>query len=213
MKIRGAKARLAGAQFGGKHRMTMLLWVFVGLALVGLYALYASIVRKRNRVSEALASIDVQLTQRHDLVPNVLAIAKRYMEHERGLMDDITALRAKASQSVGARDPAKIDEKFTAENELGASLGRLFAVAENYPAMKSDGPMIEAQKTYQEVEANIAAARRFYNAAVEELRNAVQIFPGSLMAGLAGAGSPPPFFEANAEDRAPIDAKTLLAAG
>jgi LemA protein len=193
--------------------MRLLLWVVAGVALVGLYLLYASIVRKKNRVAEALAGIDVQLTQRHDLIPNVLAIAKRFMEHERGLMDDITALRTKASQSVGVQDPTQIGEKFAAENQLGAQFGKLMAVAESYPALKSDGPMIEAQKTYDEVETNIAAARRFYNSAVGDLRNAVQIFPGSLVAGLAGAGSPPPFFEASADSRAPVDAASLLAAG
>jgi LemA protein len=75
----------------------------IGAVLIGLYAWYASIVTRRNRVSEALASIDVQLTQRHDLIPNVLQIAKRFMEHERGLMDDITALRAKASPCGDSR--------------------------------------------------------------------------------------------------------------
>jgi LemA protein len=192
--------------------MSLLIWVAVGAVALLLYGLYASIVTKRNRVSEALASIDVQLTQRHDLIPNVLAIAKRFMEHERGLMDDVTALRTKAASSVGVQDPGKIAEKFAAENELGAQLGKLMAVAENYPALKSDGPMIEAQKTYAEVETNIAAARRFYNSAVGDLRNAVQIFPGVLVAGLAGAGSPPPFFEAAAGDRAPVDAASLLGA-
>jgi len=193
--------------------MSLLLWVVLAVVVLGLYLLYASIVTKKNKVAEALASIDVQLTQRHDLIPNVLAIAKRFMEHERGLMDDVTALRTKASQSVGVQDPAQIGAKFAAENQLGAQFGKLMAVAESYPALKSDGPMIEAQKTYAEVETNIAAARRFYNSAVGELRNAVQIFPGSLVAGLAGAGSPPPFFEANADDRAPVDAASLLAAG
>jgi LemA protein len=192
--------------------MNLVLWIVIGVVLAGLYLLYASIVTKRNRVSEALASIDVQLTQRHDLIPNVLAIAKRFMEHERGLMDDVTALRTKASASVGVQDPAKIAEKFEAENQLGAQLGKLMAVAESYPALKSDGPMIEAQKTYEEVETNIAAARRFYNSAVGDLRNAVQIFPGALVAGLAGAGTPPPFFEAAAGDRAPVDAASLLGA-
>jgi len=193
--------------------MNLVLWIVVGVVLAGLYLLYASIVTKKNRVSEALAGIDVQLTQRHDLIPNVLAIAKRFMEHERGLMDDVTALRTKASASVGVQDPAKIAEKFEAENQLGAQFGKLMAVAESYPALKSDGPMIEAQKTYEEVETNIAAARRFYNSAVGDLRNAVQIFPGSLVAGLAGAGAPPPFFEASADSRAPVDAASLLGAG
>lgn len=193
--------------------MSLLPWIVLAVVALGLYLLYASIVTKKNKVAEALASIDVQLTQRHDLIPNVLAIAKRFMEHERGLMDDVTALRTKASQAVGVQDPAQIGAKFAAENQLGAQFGKLMAVAESYPALKSDGPMIEAQKTYSEVETNIAAARRFYNSAVGELRNAVQIFPGSLVAGLAGAGSPPPFFEANADDRAPVDAASLLAAG
>jgi LemA protein len=193
--------------------MKLLVWIVVGAVLLGLYALYASIVTKRNRVAEALASIDVQLTQRHDLVTNVLAIAKRYLEHERGLMDDVTALRTKASQSVGVQDATKIGEKFAAENQLEAGMNRLMAVAENYPALKSDGPMIEAQKTYEEVETNIAAARRFYNSAVGDLRNAVQIFPGVLVAGLAGAATPPPFFEASADDRAPVDAASALSPG
>lgn len=193
--------------------MTLWILIIVGAVLLGLYGLYASIVTKRNRVAEALASIDVQLTQRHDLVTNVLAIAKRYLEHERGLMDDVTALRAKASQSVGVQDPAQIGAKFAVENQLDAGMIRLMAVAENYPRLKSDGPMIEAQKTYEEVETNIAAARRFYNSAVGDLRNAVQIFPGALVAGFAGVATLPPFFEAAVEDRVPVDAAAALAAG
>jgi len=193
--------------------MNLLIPIIVGGVLIGLYGLYASIVTKRNRVAEALASIDVQLTQRHDLVTNVLAIAKRYLEHERGLMDEVTALRTKAAQSVGVQEPAQIGEKFAVENQLGAGMMRLMAVAENYPSLKSDGPMIEAQKTYEEVETNIAAARRFYNSAVGDLRNAVQIFPGALVAGLAGVVTLPPFFEASADDRGPVDAAAALAAG
>jgi LemA protein len=193
--------------------MNVLIWIVAGVVLVCLYALYASIVIKRNRVAEALASVDVQLTQRHDLIPNVLAIARRFMEHERALLEDIAALRVTASKSVGERDPGRIGEKFDAENRLGADLGRLFAVAENYPALKSDAPMIQAQKTYEEVETNIAAARRFYNSAVGDLRNATQIFPGALVAGLAGVGTPPPFFEAGAEDRDPVNAAALLGTG
>jgi LemA protein len=192
--------------------MNPLLWIILAAVLVGLYVWYARIVARRNRVAEALADVDVQLNQRHDLVPNLLAIAKRFMEHERGLMDDITALRIKASQAVGETDPSKVGEKFAAENQLSAGLGKFFAVAENYPALKSDGPMIEAQKGYQEIETNIAAARRFYNSAVGDLRNAIQVFPGSLLAELAGAATPAPFFEAAADARAPVDAATLLGA-
>lgn len=190
--------------------MSLLGWIILAAVVAGLYAWYALIVTRRNRVSEALAGIDVQLTQRHDLIPNVLAIAKRFLEHERGLLEEITALRARAAGAVGERDFAKVGDKFAAEQKLGADIGRLFAVAENYPEMKSDAPMIEAQRSYQEVETNIAAARRFYNSAVGELRNATQIFPGTLLAGLAGASTLPPFFEAPAESRAPVNAADHL---
>ncbi len=184
--------------------MGLIGWIVVGAVLVGLYVWYANIVTRRNRVGEALAGVDVQLNQRHDLIPNLLAVAKRFMEHERGLLDEITALRSKAAS---ATDSAA---KFAAEGQLDIGLGKLFAVAEAYPALKSDGPMIEAQRGLTEVETNIAAARRFYNSAVADLRNATQIFPGSLLAGLAGASTPPPFFEAPAASRAPVDAAALL---
>ena len=184
--------------------MGLIGWIVVIVVLVGLYAWYASIVTRKNRVGEALAGVDVQLNQRHDLIPNLLAVAKRFMEHERGLLDEITALRAKAAS---ATDPAA---KFAAEGQLDIGLGKLFAVAEAYPDLKSDGPMIEAQRGLTEVETNIAAARRFYNSAVADLRNATQIFPGSLLAGLAGASTPAPFFEAPEASRAPVDASKYL---
>ena len=190
--------------------MNWLLVIVALVVLVGLYAWYASIVMRRNRVAEALAGIDVQLTQRHDLIPNLLAVAKRFMTHEHDLLEEITALRTRAAGAVGARDAAAIGAKFATEEKLGADLSRLFAVAENYPQLKSDGPMIEAQRGLSEVETNIAAARRFYNSAVADLRNATQIFPGTVLAGLAGVGTPPPFFEAPAESRAPVDAASYL---
>jgi LemA protein len=190
--------------------MNMISWIVLGVVLAGLYAWYATIVTRRNRVAEALAGIDVQLNQRHDLIPNLLAIAGRFMAHESALLEEISALRARAAEQGGRRDLAGVAERFAVEEKLDAGVGRLFAVAENYPALTSDGPMIEAQRGYQEVETNIAAARRFYNSAVGDLRNAVQIFPGPILAGLAGASSSPPFFEAPAASRTPVDAATHL---
>jgi LemA protein len=189
--------------------MSVAVWISVVALLVGLYAWYVIIVKRRNRVSEALAGIDVQLNQRHDLIPNLLRIARRFMEHEQALLEGITELRAKALSQSG-QDSAAAAQKFAAEDKLGAGIGRLFAVAENYPALRSDGPMIEAQRGYQEVETNIAAARRSYNAAVGDLSNAIQIFPGPLLAGLAGVPSPPPFFRAEEPARAPVDASAHL---
>jgi LemA protein len=184
---------------------------FLVIVVVGLlYAWYAAIVKRRNRVAEALGGIDVQLQQRHDLIPNVLVIARRFMEHERALLGEITELRAKAHQQIGERDFTKIAEKFETEARLGQQMGRLLMLSENYPQLRSDGPMIEAQRTYSEVEANIAAARRFYNTTVAELSNAVQIFPGPLLKGVAGVTTVPPSFQTTEAARLAVDASKHL---
>jgi LemA protein len=191
--------------------MSIGAWFVIGVVLVVLYIWYATIVKRRNRVSEALAGIDVQLQQRLDLIPNVLTIARRFMQHEQSLLAEITELRTKASQQVGQRDFAKIPEKFETEAKLGLQMDRLMVLTENYPQLRSDGPMIEAQRTYTEVETNIAAARRFYNSAVTDLRNSVQIFPGQLLMGIAGVSTVPPPFEAAAAARTAVDASQHLA--
>jgi LemA protein len=190
--------------------MSNVMWLVLAIVVVVLYVWYAGIVKKRNRVTEALAGIDVQLQQRHDLIPNVLTIARRFMEHERTLLTEITDLRAKAHQQVGERDFSKIGEKFETEARLGQQMGRLLMLAENYPQLRSDAPMIEAQRTYSEVEANIAAARRYYNASVADLSNAVQIFPGSLLKGAAGVTTIPPPFAAVDAARTAVDASKYL---
>jgi LemA protein len=188
----------------------MVWWIVLAVIAVGAYFWYATIVSRKNRVFEALAGIDVQLQQRHDLIPNVLIIARRFMEHERGLLAEITELRTKAHQQVGERDFGKVAEKFETEAKLGQQMGRLLMLAENYPQLRSDGPMIEAQRTYTEIETNIAAARRFYNASVTALNNAVQTFPGPLLKPLAGVSDVPPFFQTSEAARTSVDAAKYL---
>ena len=189
-----------------------MTWALIAILaiLVAAYVWYAMIVTRRNRVSEALAGIDVQLQQRHDLIPNVLTIARRFMEHERTLLDEITELRGKAQAQIGSRDFGAAEQRFETEKRLGLDMGRLFALAENYPDLKSAGPMVEVQRAYSEVEANLSAARRFYNSAVADLRNIVEVFPGALLKGYAGVGILPPFFETAEPARAPVDASTYL---
>ena len=190
--------------------MNIIWWAVIALVVVGSYFWYATIVRRKTRVFEALAGIDVQLQQRHDLIPNLLTIARRFMEHERGLLAEITELRTRAHQHVGERDFGKVAEKFETESRLGQQMGRLLMLAENYPQLRSDGPMIEAQRTYTEIETNIAAARRFYNASVTSLTNAVHTFPGNLLKGLAGVRDVPPFFQTSDAARTPVDASKYL---
>lgn len=187
-----------------------IVLLIIGCILAVLYAWYVVVVRARNKVGEALGAIDAQLQQRHDLIPNVLAIARRFLEHEKNLLEEITALRASAAPGLGERDFAKVGMKFETETRLAADMTRLFALAENYPELTSSGPMMEAQRAYGEVENNIAAARRFYNSAVNALKNAVETFPGPLVSGLAGVRVLPPFFQAVAGAEKPIDAASHL---
>lgn len=184
--------------------------IVIALAAVFLYFWYARIVAARNKVGETLGSIDAQLQQRHDLIPNVLAIAKRFLDHEQKLLSEITELRSRAQPRLGERDFARIGEKFDTEAALATDMRKLFALAENYPELTSSGPMIEAQRAYREVEANIAAARRFYNNAVNNLRTSVEVFPGQWLARPAGVHQLPPFFEAVEGADKPINAKDLL---
>ena len=181
------------------------IWaVAVGLLLVVLYIWYASIARRANKVREALGSIDAHLRQRHDLIPNLVKMAGRYMEHERGLIEEVTRLRTRAEERG-----TNAGERFATENQLAQATGRLLAIAENYPVLKSDATIIETQRSWSETEAQITAARRFYNAAVTDLNNAVHVFPGSLLASVAGIQAMH-YFETPPETRAAPDVDLLL---
>jgi LemA protein len=182
-------------------------WIWIagtGVVLTVLYLWYATIVRRANKVREALASIDAHLRQRHDLIPNLVKLAGKFMAHERGLIEEVTRLRTRAEAATG---PAA--ERFTVENQLAQATGRLLVSAENYPELKSDATVIEAQRGWSETEAQITAARRFYNSAVTDLNNAIQVFPGGLLATLAGARDMA-YFETPPETRAAPAVDSLL---
>lgn len=182
-----------------------ITYIVLGVVLIGSYIWYASLIGKRNRTREALSGIDAQLKQRFDLIPNVLTIAQKFMEHEKGLITDITALRTAAAQPYDRNDANAVREHLANTQALSSKMGSLMLNVENYPTLKSDQTMVQAMQTYNEVEAQITAARRFYNSAVTELNNAVQIFPGNLIAGLAGVKEMP-FFEAAEAERGAVNA-------
>ena len=194
----------------GEFGIMLLVGIFtiVGVAiLLALYGIYVGLIKKRNKVKEAMSGIDVQLNKRYSLIPNILTIANKFMEHERGLMEEITALRAKAS-GIKA-DANTISEKINLDNQIASKMGQLMVNVENYPQLKSDQTMMQAMQTYAEVEEHIAAARRFYNSAVNELNNAVEIFPSSVIAGMCGISSYP-FFEAAAAARQEVNASAYF---
>jgi LemA protein len=180
----------------------------VAAALVGIYIWYATIVVRRNKVREALSSVDVHLNQRHDLIPNIVKLAARFMDHERALITDVTRLRQQVEGTTGT-SAEEVSRRFGLEGELARKTGQLLVTMEAYPQLKSDSAVLEAQQTWTEIEAQVTAARRFYNAAVNQLNNAIQIFPGSLLAGLAGV-SAMPFFEATEEARAAPSMDALM---
>ena len=155
-----------------------ILLLLVVLAIIGPYLIYVQLIKKKNQVKQAEGSIDVQLKKRYDLIPNILTIAKKFMEHERSLIEDITKLRTQAANAN------EMSEKIKLDNAIKGKMEQLMVNFENYPQLKSDATMVQAMETYAEVEEHIAAARRFYNSAVNELNNAVEIFPSSIIAGM-----------------------------
>ena len=183
---------------------TLIMIVLGVLILLWAYSIYVSLIKKKNKAKEAFSSIDVQLKKRYDLIPNVLFIANKFMEHERGLLDDITRLRAQA-----AKLPAELsnaEQTLNLDKEITTKMGQLMVNVENYPQLKSDQTMIQAMQTYNEQEEHIAAARRFYNSAVLELNNAVEIFPSSLIASMLNIKQLPFFEVANEAERQAVDA-------
>lgn len=164
--------------------------LFVGFAgLVWAISVHNRLVGLRQHVRESWADIDVQLKRRHDLIPNLVATVKAYAAHERETLERVSALRAEAMQNRAAGRGARAGEE-----PLALALGRLFAVAENYPALRADAHFLALQKELAETEDRIAAARRFFNANVREFNTLCEQAPTNLVAGVGGF-SPASFFE------------------
>lgn len=187
----------------------MTFLAIIGGLLALFYFWYVSLVGKKNSALEALSSIDVQLKKRHDLLPNILKIAKKFMDHEKDIMTKVTEMRSLAGKQYDRTNPDEVSDHLAAESGLQSAMMQFFAVAENYPDLKSNQNMMRAQETFEEVEGHISAARRFYNSSVTALNNAVQIFPGSVIAGMANITSMP-YFEMAEVEKKPVDASDFL---
>jgi LemA protein len=181
--------------------LVVVFFIIVTLVIVVvLYNAYVQVIQNRNSLDEALSGIDVQLKKRYDLIPNILTIAKKFMEHEKSLLTEITELRTETQKAISGTP-----QKFEAEALLGQKMSSLMVSMENYPQLKSDATMVQAMQTYNEVEEHVAAARRFYNAALRELKNSVMIFPGSLFASYASDIGRFSYFETDtASKEAPV---------
>jgi LemA protein len=161
-----------------------LVLLLVGFVLVN----YNALVRSRNAYTRSYAQIDVQLTRRHDLIPNLVETAKGYLAHERQTLEAVVAARSAAvsAQSSAGAGGAALTQLAGAENALTAALGQLFALAEAYPNLKANQNMLDLQEELTTTENRIAFARQAYNDAVLDYNNRRQIFPSSLIAGAFG---------------------------
>ncbi len=158
-------------------------WIGIGIAaalLVWSIWTYNRLVMRRNRVATAWSDIDVQLTRRHDLVPNLVKVVKAYAGHEKSTLEEVTRLR---SEAMSTQSPARLGE---IENDLEKLLSRLLVLKENYPDLKASDNFAQLSEQLVEVENHLQYARRYYNGAVRDLNTQVGQFPDLIIAKLLG---------------------------
>ena len=139
--------------------------------------IYNGLIYLKNQVSKSFSSVDVLLKKRWDLIPNLVAVVKSHMQFEQQTLAEITRLRSQV-MSGGISD----DQRLTLENQISRTMGNIVALIENYPELKSDRHVTQLLESLNETEEQISAARRFYNAAVTEYNNALEMFPSNLVA-------------------------------
>lgn len=160
----------------------IILLVVVGVLALLVVGIYNRLVALRARADQAFADIDVQLKQRHDLIPNLVEIVKGYAAHEKSTLDAVISARNAATHA------GSVEEKVQAEGVLTGALGRLFALSEAYPDLKANTNFLGLQSELSDVENKLAAARRFFNNAIAEYNTGRQSFPAVIFAGMFGFG-------------------------
>lgn len=162
--------------------MLILPLLIVGgivLLLVMYFVIYNGLVAKKNQAENAFSGMDVQLKKRFDLIPNLVATVRQYMKHEADTLTRITEMRAQAMS--GAPSSA---ERVHLENQVSRAIGGIMVAVENYPQLKADANFRQLQASINEIEEQISASRRSYNAAVTDLNNSIEMFPSSLVASM-----------------------------
>ncbi len=168
-------------------RKMMIPVVLVVVLLLGSVGMYNSVKSAKIEVDAQYGQVENQIQRRADLIPNLVTTVKGYMQYEEKVLTEVTAARAQVAQAASPEEMAAADAQLT------GALGRLFAVAENYPNLKSDAHFTELMREISGSENRIAVARRDYNAAIRDYNVTVGTFPGNLVAGMMGYGELPPF--------------------
>lgn len=185
----------------------MILLVLLGVVFIlALFVilLYNGLIRKKNEVDNAFGGIDVQLKKRYDLIPNLVATVKEYAAHEKELLEKVTQMR---SQAISGN--LTNDQKVALDNQISGALRSIMVAVENYPNLKANENFLNLQRNLNEVESQISAARRAYNAAVTDFNNGIETFPGNLLAGMMGL-SRKQVFEIPETERENVNVKNLF---
>jgi LemA protein len=170
------------------------------------WSTYNGLVRLRNGYKNAFAQIDVQLTRRHDLIPNLVETAKAYMAHERGTLEAViqarnAAITAQSAATANPGDPNAMGQLATTEGALTQALGKLFALSEAYPDLKANQNMMQLSEELTSTENRVAFARQAYNDSVMAYNNRREVFPANIFAGMFGFGAAAPLEAAGPEVR------------
>jgi LemA protein len=178
--------------------------ISVAFILLVFVFMYNNLIRKRNEVDNAFGGMDVQLKKRYDLIPNIVATVKQYATHEKELLTKVTEMRAKATSGNISNE-----EKVALDNQISAGMKSIMVAVENYPDLKANENFMNLQRTLNEVESQISAARRTYNAVITDYNNAIQTFPSNIMAGMMSLKRKEVFVIPEAE-RQNVDVKNLF---
>ena len=157
--------------------LTIILIVAGVLLLVIIIAMYNGLIRLKNEVDNAFGGMDAQLKKRYDLIPNIVESVKQYVQHEKDLLMKVTELRAQATSGTMSND-----EKVVLDNKISSSLRGIMVSVENYPDLKANENFLNLERTMNEVESQISAARRAYNATVTDYNNGIETFPRNIIA-------------------------------
>lgn len=161
--------------------MSTTLIVVIGLivlAFIILIVIHNGLVSHKNQVEYAFGGMDAMLKKRYDLIPNLVSTVQQYAAHERELLENITSLRTQALDSNLSND-----ERVELDNQISGAMGKIMVAVESYPDLKANENFLHLQRSLNEVEEQISASRRAYNAAVTDYNNAIEMFPGSMLAG------------------------------
>ena len=183
------------------------MWVAIIIGMVVILVvvfLYNSLIAKKNQVTNVFGTIDALLKKRYDLLPKLISTVKAYMEHEKSLLTEITEMRAKAVSGQ-----LSDDEQVDLDNKLSKMLGGIMAAVENYPDLKANQNFLQLQRAMNEIEEQISAARRAYNASVTAYNNAVEMFPTNVAASMMRYKLKK-VFEISEEQREDVDAEKLF---